>query len=175
MVTAMCVRPYTPVNTMQYTVGVGDLKVSDHSSGVIVTFALGSCLGIAVHDAVAGVGGLLHAMLPDSRLDPSKAEMRPARFVDSGVALLFRKCYQLGARKERMRLVVAGGAARNGDDEGDLFRIGKRNMLMLRKLLWKNGVLLAASDVGGSDSRSVTLEVGSGIVMVKRAGKLIQL
>jgi chemotaxis protein CheD len=91
-------------------------------------------------------------------------------FVDTGVPKLFHECYRLGGRKERLTVKVAGGACARGNEEDDYFKIGQRNFIMFRKLLWKNGVLLAAHDVGGSHSRTMTLEIGSGDILLKVDG-----
>lgn len=143
------------------TAGIGDVLASADPSHVIVTYALGSCVGVTVHDAVAGVGGLLHAMLPTSSLDPSRALSAPGTFVDTGFAMLLEECRRLGARKERLVVTAAGGAAL-WDSPTDQFQIGKRNVLALRQLLWKAGMRLHAHDLGGSHSRTVSLAVGSG-------------
>ena len=152
-------------------VGVGDVKVSATPGERLVTYALGSCLGIAVHDPVAGVAGLLHVMLPTGTIDPAKMRAGPAMFVDSGVPMLFKACYQLGARKERMVVKVAGGAHAGASEEDDRFQIGKRNLLALRKLLWKNGVMIHAQETGGvQTSRSMWLHVDTGEVHLKVNG-----
>jgi len=151
-------------------VGVGDMKISADKETAILTYALGSCLGITVHDQIAGVGGLLHVMLPLSTIDPAKAVQNPYMFVDTGLPRLFLDCYKLGAKKERMVVKVAGGASGRKVEAEDMFQIGKRNFLMLRKLLWKNNVLLKAHDVGGSISRNVALDVGSGRVVIRANG-----
>lgn len=149
-------------------VGISDLAVTSDPTDTLITYALGSCLGITVYDREAGVGGLLHVMLPNSETSRENAAKNPARFVDTGVPLLFKQCYELGARKERMILRVAGGASvamkKNGKDG---FEIGKRNFLALKKLLWKNGVLMKGRDVGGFQARTVTLVMGSGQTLVK--------
>lgn len=152
-------------------VGMADLKVTDMPDDTLITYALGSCLGIVVHDPVARVAGLLHVMLPSSLIDEAKASTQPAMFVDTGVPLLFRECYRLGARKERMLVSVAGGSfsAQSGAD--DSFQIGKRNMITLRKLLWKNGVLIHADDTGGVQlSRTMSVIVSSGVVQLRTNG-----
>ncbi len=152
-------------------VGVADLKVSGQAGARLITYALGSCLGITVHDPVAGVGGLLHVMLPTGTIDPAKAQVKPAMFVDSGLPILFKECYRLGAKKERMIVKVAGGAHAGASEDGDRFQIGKRNMLALRKLLWKNGVLVHAQETGGiQTSRTMWLDVGTGAVTLKVNG-----
>ena len=151
-------------------VGIADLKVG-RSGDFLVTHALGSCLGIVAHDPVAMVGGMLHVMLPSSQINEEKAREKPAMFVDRGVPLLFQSCYRLGAEKSRMVVKVAGGAARAQDGAADSFQIGKRNMLMLRKLLWKNGVLIRGQDVGGTASRDLLYDVETGDVSVRSGGK----
>ena len=153
------------------TVGMADLRVTADRDARLVTYALGSCLGIAVHDPVAHVGGLLHVMLPLSELDAAKAKANPAMFVDTGVPALFKACYALGAVKGRMVVKVAGGASSAPPGGADQFQIGKRNLLTLRKLLWKNGVLLQGEAVGGHQvSRTMSLGVGDGRVSLKVGG-----
>lgn len=152
-------------------VGVADLKVSNVPGERLITYALGSCLGIVVHDPVVNVAGMLHVMLPTGTIDPAKMAEKPAMFVDSGVPLLFKECYKLGAKKERMQVKVAGGAHAGANEEDDRFQIGKRNMIALRKLLWKNGVMVHAHDTGGvQTSRTMWVEVTSGEVTLKING-----
>lgn len=160
---------------MKHIVGVADVRISGDKDDVLITYALGSCLGIAIHDPVAGVGGLLHVMLPLSTIDPAKAKDNPCMFVDTGVPKLFIECYKAGAKKERLIVKVAGGACVHGNEDDDYFQIGKRNFLMLRKLLWKNGVLIKAHEVGGRDSRTMSLNVGSGDVILRVNGQHTQL
>jgi len=47
-------------------------------------------------------------------------------------------------------------------DPGNVFDIGRRNHLALRRILWKAGVLIGGEAVGGTNSRTVRLEVGTG-------------
>ncbi|MGA2136647.1 MAG: chemotaxis protein CheD [Bryobacteraceae bacterium] len=150
-------------------VGMADCQVSHSCEDVLVTYALGSCIAVAIHDPVAGVGGLLHFMLPESAISPDKAGDNPFMFADTGIPLLFRQAYQWGADKRRLVVRVAGGA-QVMDREG-VFNIGKRNYLALRKILWKAGVLLQAEDVGGVLSRTVRLEVGTGRFWMRRPGQ----
>lgn len=158
-------------NTMGplHIVGVGDMKVSADVGETLITYALGSCLGVTIYDPVIRVGGMLHVMLPDSRIDPAKALLNPFKFVDKGVPMLFRAAYALGGKKERMILKVAGGASvLDGQRE---FRIGERNIAMLRKILWKNNVPVDAEDVGDCISRTMSLEIASGGVHIRANGQ----
>lgn len=158
-------------NDRKVVVGIAELAVSADRGETIITYALGSCLGLCVYDPIAGVGGMLHAMLPTSQLDPERALTNPARFVDSGVPALFKACYGLGAQKDRMVAKVTGGAQIALAGHLDSFQIGKRNFVALKKLLWKNGVLLKGQDVGGSKSRRVSLRIADGVVVVKSCGE----
>ena len=54
-------------------VGIADLKTSANAADVVITYALGSCLGITAHDPVARVGGMVHVMTPSSTLDAARA------------------------------------------------------------------------------------------------------
>ena len=157
---------------MIHTVGVADMKVSAKRGDLIITHALGSCLGVAVHDPVACVGGLLHVMLPLSTIDPAKAERNPFMFVDTGFPKLLIECFKTGAQKRRLEIRVAGGANSRNSEEDDFFQIGKRNLVVLRKLLWKNGLLLTSHDVGGGNSRTMSLEIGAGKVTIKSGGQM---
>ena len=148
-------------------VGMADCRVSDDPGQVLVTYALGSCIAVAIHDPAARVGGLLHFMLPESALDRAKAAQNPFFFADTGIPQLFHTAYEKGAQKQRLRVQVAGGAQM--DDNG-VFDIGKRNYLALRKILWKAGVLVQAEAVGGSVSRTVRLEIGSGKLWLQGPG-----
>ena len=155
-----------PAGQKPLVVGVGDCRVSADPHADIVTYALGSCIAVAIWDPVAKVGGLLHFMLPDSSVDRiSGGRENPYRYADTGTPLLFRTAYHQGAEKRRLLVRLAGGAA-VVDDEG-VFNIGKRNYAALRKILWKAGVMVHGEDVGGSNSRTVRLEVGTGKFFIR--------
>lgn len=153
------------------TVGVGDLAVSDRKGSEVVTFSLGSCLGVVIHDPDAKVAGLLHLMLPDSNLNLARAQKQPGVFADTGLPRLFRSAYEMGANKRRLRVVLVGGG--QVMDEAGRFNIGKRNYTAVRKILWRNNVLIDAEDVGGSVNRTVGVEVESGRVWLKTNTKEI--
>ncbi len=152
----------------ELVVGISDLKVSSNPADSMITYALGSCIAVAVYDPVAKVGGLLHFMLPDSTLDAGKAKDTPAMFADTGIPLLFKSCYKLGADKKRMVVKVAGGASIL--DESNFFRIGQKNIMAMRKLFWNNNVLIDAENTGKNFNRTVRIELGTGKVTIKRAG-----
>jgi chemotaxis protein CheD len=155
------------------TVDISDLKVSANPEDLLVTYALGSCIAVVVHDPVRVAGGMIHYMLPLSETSPEKAKTRPAMFADTGIPLLFQSMYALGCQKKDLVVKVAGGGALY-DDKG-LFSIGKRNYTILRKMFWKAGVIVSSEDVGGAKSRTTRLYVGSGRCTVASHGQEVDL
>ncbi len=154
---------------MQFIVGIAEYRTATRPEDVITTYSLGSCVGLSLYDPSTGVGGLGHFMLPLSKANPEKARVNPVMFTDTGVTELLDALFQLGARRSSLVARVAGGASMH-DDQG-LFEIGKRNHTVLRKLLWKNNILIQAEEVGGTIPRTMTLYMNSGQTTIRNAGK----
>lgn len=153
---------------MELVVGVGDMKVSNDPTAVLATYSLGSCIGVCIYDPSAKVGGLLHYMLPESELDRKKSEKNPFMFGDTGIPLLFKTSYRYGAEKHRLKVFVFGGAQIL--DQNGLFNIGKRNILVLRKLFWRNNIMIDREEVGGMVSRTLKLDIATGDLWLKASG-----
>ncbi|MFZ5758370.1 MAG: chemotaxis protein CheD [Thermodesulfobacteriota bacterium] len=154
---------------MRVVVGISDMKVSNENKDILITYSLGSCIAVVIWDPVVRVGGLLHYMLPESRLDRERAEKNPFMFADTGIPALFKEAYRFGAVKSRLVVKVVGGAQIL--DPTGLFNIGKRNYLLLRRLFAKNRIVINAEDVGGCVNRTVSLEIASGRVVLKVSGR----
>ncbi len=144
----------------QRVIGIGDCCVSSDNSDELVTYALGSCIGISVYDPVARVGGLLHFLLPNSILDKKKAEANPFLFADSGIPLLFHQAYSHGAKKERLITRVAGGSQMSVS--GGIWNVGEKNTAATRQILLRAGVRVQSEAVGGKAARTVRLLVDTG-------------
>jgi len=155
------------------TVDISDMGLSSDRNQVLVTYSLGSCVGLALYDPVARLGGLIHCMLPLSKIDPQKARSRPCMFVDSGVSRLLTDLFQRGAQRQNLIAKLAGAGSPLGKEE--TFRIGERNYTILRKLLWKNSILISAEDIGGPKARTMYLYMADGLVTVKSEGQEVPL
>ena len=153
-------------------VGIADMKVSGNIDDMLITHALGSCICVAVYDPVVTVGGLLHFMLPDSSLNSKKAKEKPAMFADTGIPLLFKSCYKLGAEKKRIIVKIAGGARIL--DDANYFRIGQKNITALRKMFWRNNILIDGEDTGKNYNRTVEAHISTGRIIVKSSGKVLK-
>lgn len=149
------------------------MKLAKGAGHVIVTHALGSCIGMAIHDPIALVGGMLHYMLPDSSVNPGRADGNPYMFADTGIPLFLQKLYAVGAVKSRLIVKVAGGA--QFVDHKDFFAIGKRNYTAMRKILWKEGLLCKGEHVGGTISRTLYLDISSGRTWFTNSGQEVEL
>ena len=154
-------------------VGISQMAVSTDPGELLVTYSLGSCVGVTIYDPRARVGGLVHCLLPLSRQEPEKAKKNPAMFTDSGVVALIQGVLDAGASRENLHVKVAGGASPL--DTCGRFKIGERNVTVLRKVLWKNDLMLAAEDVGGTQPRTLSLYMDRGRCTVRTAGQEVDL
>ena len=153
----------------QLVVGMGDMLTSNDTAATLVTYSLGSCVGVAIYDPVAKVGGLLHAMLPDSTINLDRASKRPFMFVDTGLPAMFHAVYALGGLKHRLVIKLCGGA--EFLDEKKIFKIGQRNVEATVAMLERNGVKISGRETGGRESRTVKLDLSNGNFTLDIPGK----
>ena len=147
---------------------ISDAKVSNDTSDVLMTYSLGSCIAVCLYDPVMKVGGMLHYQLPDSKVDSQRARKKPCMFADTGMKLLIEKMQSLGGDKNKMIVKIAGGAEMDTELKG--FDIGKRNYLAIRKILWKNGMIIKAEDTGGKLPRNMYVDIANGDVIIRLNG-----
>ena len=163
--------PLTAVRKNSMFVTVGDMKISEDPGSVLKTYALGTCIGVSAYDVHNRIGGLLHFQLPDSRNHENASN--PFMFADTGLPLMLNTLFDRGACRRSLVIRAAGGADVAGRSTS--CDIARRNILILKKILWKNGLLLDAEDLGGTRGRNMTLEIGSGRVIIKRDDNVYEL
>ncbi|ABA88450.1 protein glutamine deamidase and protein glutamate methylesterase CheD associated with MCPs of class 36H [Syntrophotalea carbinolica DSM 2380] len=151
--------------------GIGEYGVSKTPGSMVKTYALGSCVAVTMYEPNLKIAGMVHVALPESKLNTAKGEQCPGYFADLGVPLLFKEMVRLGCHARGRGLVVKmlGGAAVMAGN--DTFNIGKRNILAVKKILWKLGMGPVAEDVGANYSRTVSLHVDTGLVNVSCPGR----
>ncbi len=150
-------------------IGIGEWAVSNTVDEVLKTYALGSCVAVIIYDSKAKVAGLIHVALPESRVDPERARIQPGYFADSGLPLMIEEMKKLGASRSGVWVKLAGGASVM--DPGNFFDIGKRNILAVKRVLWKSSLGPIAEDTGGSISRTVSFTVADGSVAISSGQK----
>lgn len=158
---------------MATLIGIGEMALSNEAGAVLSAPNLGSCIGVSIYDPVTRWGGMIHCMLPLSKSNPEKAQAEPGTYVDTGVVLMLNELLKRGAAKKDLVIAVAGGS--NINDANNVFEIGKKNYTVFRKIMWKNGLLIKGEHVGDSISRTVSLDIDSGEVLVRVGGGTIKL
>lgn len=152
----------------QIVVSISDMKFSTRHEDVLVTFSLGSCLGVTVYDPQLRIGALLHALLPDGSASPRRLAGNPYMFVRSGVRSMLARLEGLGAERRRLVIKAAGGADMRGDT---LFRTGMRNLEAFTDVLREERLTLQGSECGGTIPRTLYLHLSTGEVLVKTFGR----
>lgn len=149
-------------------VGMADLKIA-RAPFILTTLGLGSCVGIALYDSKAKVGGLAHIMLPDST--QIKVNNNVAKFADTAIVKLIECMQSEGALASRMVAKIAGGAHMfeftNVDEN---MRIGTRNVVAVKRMLELNSIPIIAEDTGANYGRTIELDTTTGILLVKTIG-----
>ncbi len=114
---------------------------------------------------------MVHVALPDSSINPAKAQSKPGYFADTGIPALIRDMMALGCTGGPKQMVakITGGAQIM--DPNNVFNIGTRNVLAIKKILWKYGVSPRTEDVGGNMSRTVTVNAKNGRVILSSPGR----
>lgn len=155
----------------QVILGVGDYGASNQRGEEVKTFALGSCISVIFLDPKTKTVGMVHVALPDSTINKVKAQEKPGYFADTGIPALLQQMSKFGCHKRGKGMVVklCGGA--NVMDTNDTFKIGKRNALAIKKILWSFGMGAVSEDLGGNFSRTVSISVESGQVTLSSPGR----
>lgn len=142
-------------------VGIGEFRVAKRNF-VLKTIGLGSCIGLALYDPLAKVGGLAHVMLPRSN-----GTSKSARYADVAVEMMVESMERLGAKRKNLIAKMAGGAQIFKHMTHDNLKIGERNAEVIRELLGTFGIKLVSEDVGGTIGRSVYFYVANGRMLIK--------
>lgn len=146
-------------------VGMADYKVG-RAPAIIISYGLGSCIGVSLYDPVSKVGGLLHIMLPDST--QSRSSENPAKFADTGVPLLLKDVLALGANRSKLVAKMAGGAQMFAFAKAtDIMRVGARNAEAVKALLKDMKIPVIAEDTGENYGRTVQINLENGVYTVK--------
>ncbi|MCI8321958.1 MAG: chemotaxis protein CheD [Dorea sp.] len=148
-------------------IGIADMKFAQ-KEGTLITYALGSCIGICLYDPAVKLGGLLHIMLP---LNMEAGRKNPLKYADTGLSEMVKQMTMKGARTVRMTAKLAGGAKMFEVNGGSLGNIGQRNIESVHMQLKKHGIKLLKEDVGGSTARTLLFDVSTGMAHIRCYGK----
>lgn len=146
-------------------VGLGELQISRNPQNVLVSYGLGSCVGIGMYDPVLRIAGLLHALLPTS----SNGHIdQPAKYVDTGIQALLEGLIQAGAVRSRLVIRMAGGANMLvAPGFSPTLNIGGRNVEVAYATLYRLNFKIAGQEVGGNIGRTIRFYVASGRMTIR--------
>lgn len=148
-------------------VGIADMKIAQ-KSGMLITYALGSCIGICLHDPLTKIGALIHIMLP---LNMETGRKNTMKYADTGIRETLKQMEAKGARRARITAKIAGGAKMFDIGNGSMGNIGQRNIESVRLTLKREGVRLLKEDVGGTAARTLLFDVSTGLGCVRSYGR----
>ena len=148
------------------TIGIADMKLA-RGQGMLITYALGSCIGICLHDPLLKLGALIHIMLP---LNMETNRTNTMKYADTGLRETLRQMEAMGANRTRITAKIAGGA-KMFETGAALGNIGQRNIESVHLNLKKEGIRLLKEDVGGSVARTLLFDVNSGLGCVRCYGR----
>lgn len=149
------------------TVGIADMKMAK-GSGVLITYALGSCIGLCFEDPVLHLGALLHVMLP---MNMEAGRKNAFKYADTGIRETLKLMESKGASRSRITAKIAGGAKMFEISGGNLGNIGQRNIESVRMHLKREGIQLLKEDVGGSVARTLLFDPATGMACVRSYGR----
>ena len=149
-------------------VGIADMKMRQYE-GELITYALGSCIGLCFYDPMIKLAALLHVMLP---LNMETGRKNPLKYADTGIRETLRQMEGKGARRSRIVVKIAGGAKMfDVPGGGSLGNIGQRNIESVHLNLKKEGIRLLKEDVGGTAARTLWFDAATGIGCIRSYGK----
>ena len=156
--------------SLMTAVNRSEMKISTNPVETLVAFSIGSGMGVTVYDPVCGVGGVLNFMLPDSSCaDGVNSEIVPFMFADTGIPVFIEALYAQNAQPDRVKVVIAGGA--HILDQTGAFNIGLKNIEALKARFDEFNLMIHHENTGGSNSRTLSLEIGNGCSSIKIFGE----
>ena len=146
-------------------IGMAEYKVATNPAK-LMSIGLGSCIGVALYDALNKIGGLAHALLP--RASDGIDVLRPAKYADTAISLMLARMEEQGSIYRNIKAKIFGGAHMFPNLKStELMNIGKSNIVAVKHELGKRELEIAAEDTGGNSGRSILFDLRDGSVRVK--------
>ena len=160
--------PATIVRTT--ALSLGEWRVSTDPEELLACIGLGSCIALVAWDPDARIAGMSHMVLPDSSQGRESAAA-PAKFVDTAIPLVVNTMTARGARRDRLRIHLVGGARMlQGVQRANPMNIGERNTIAARAAVRALGLRVHAEATGGGHGRTVRVSVADGSMMISSPG-----
>lgn len=155
--------PLEQLPAQRICVGMGEIAISVEPQVDLVCLGLGSCIAICAYAPRLRVAAMVHVMLPSAQ---GRGGTPPAKYADSAVPLLESEMRRSGVFGHEVQIALVGGAT-IFPPASTVADIGHRNLLAVREQLKRTRFRIIREDVGGRESRTVTLHVATGEVWVR--------
>ena len=154
------------------TVGIADMKMAQ-GNGMLITYALGSCIGICLYDQKIKLASLIHIMLP---LNMEPGRKNTMKYADTGIRETLKIMESKGALRSRITAKIAGGAKMfEVSGASAIGNVGLRNAQASKAKLKQLGIPLLAEDTGLNYGRTVELYPATGEFYIKAVGKKLKI
>ncbi len=148
-----------------HTVTSGSYMISRQKPEIMQAY-LGSCVGVTLYDRKAGIGGLMHLLLPE----PPSVDLAwdPEVSAVTGMPIFIDALCRQGARKERLQASIAGGALMDPVSLADLMLdIGGRTAERAQHILQNERIPIRQIEVGGYFSCCISLDLTTWATTIK--------
>ena len=154
------------MNENKLIVGIADMKMAQKGERLI-TYALGSCIGICLYDPQIKLAAMVHIMLP---INMEAGRKNTFKYADTGIRETLNQMVAKGAMKERITVKIAGGARMFEVNGGTLGSIGQRNSESVHQVLRRENIRLLWEDVGGKVARTMEFDSATGNGIIRSYG-----
>ena len=154
------------MNENKLIVGIADMKMAQKGERLI-TYALGSCIGICLYDPQIKLAAMVHIMLP---INMEAGRKNTFKYADTGIRETLNQMVAKGAVKGRITAKIAGGARMFEVNGGTLGSIGHRNSESVHRVLRRENIRLLWEDVGGKVARTMEFDSATGNGIIRSYG-----
>jgi len=131
----------------RYYIGTGSYYVGE-AQPLILEASLGTCVGLAIWDPEAGIGGLYHLLLAEPRT--SEGSYQPEKYATTGLPIFLKALLKAGATHPNLKAWIAGGALVGPLEKYDLdLDIGGRTAERVMEFLADQKISVNKSETGG--------------------------
>lgn len=150
---------------MEKIVGIGEYVISNNKEDIIKTLALASCVAVTAYSPVNRTAGMIHIVLPCQTTTSFENYQQPCYYATLGVPLFINKmCSEYGCIKNDLIIELFGGA--KSSNTNDIFHIGQRNVMAVKKVLNDLNLHYIDTETGGRNSRTLEFNVKTGKKMI---------
>lgn len=152
---------------------MGELRVISRPESM-VTLGLGSCIGLVLYDAEAKIAGMSHIMLPRPPQNKPDTGLKPGKFAETAAPFLLESLMHAGARRNRIRAKLAGGARMfnlPSSSKTSFLAVGEQNIKATLSMLEKLSLVIVSQDLGGTRGRSIRFDTETWMLEVKTLGQ----